>query len=330
MSRKILIIRFSSIGDIVLTTPVIRAIKQQLTAAEIHFLTKNSFIPVLEHNPYIDKIIGIDDKVAEVREVLLAEKYEFVIDLHNNLRSWQVTRLLHTRYNRFPKLNRQKWLKVHFHKFRLPDIHIVDRYFLAAAPLGVKNDGQGLDFFLPKAMKGLPKGVPAEFSKHYIGCVIGGKHFTKILPAEKVIELIRGLNHPAILLGGKEDFERGEIIEKALAGKAWNACGKFTLLESAALVKHATAIVSNDTGLMHVAAAFKKPIVSIWGNTIPEFGMYPYLPDKTPHFMAEIKPLYCRPCSKIGFEKCPQGHFRCMMEQDTTAIAAKVNSWTKK
>ena len=330
MSRKILIIRFSSIGDIVLTSPIIRAIKQQLTAPEVHFLTKNSFIPVLEHNPYIDKIIGIDHKVAEVRKKLLAENYEFVIDLHHNFRSWQVTRLLHTSYNRFPKLNRQKWLKVHFHRFRLPDIHIVDRYFEAAAPLAVKNDGQGLDFFLPESGAGLPHGVPPEFSNNYIGCVIGGKHNTKILPAEKVIDLIQNLNYPVILLGGKEDFQRGEIIEKASAGKAWNACGKYSLLESAALVKHASVIISNDTGLMHVAAAFKKPIVSVWGNTIPEFGMYPYLPGNTPSYIAEIKPLYCRPCSKIGFRKCPKGHFRCMMEQDTAAMATKVNLWAKK
>ncbi|GAB1404695.1 Glycosyltransferase family 9 [anaerobic digester metagenome] len=327
MSRKILIIRFSSIGDIVLTSPVIRAIKKQLTAPEVHFLTKKSFIPVLEHNPYLDSIIGIDHRVSEVKQTLLAAKYDFVIDLHHNIRSWQVTRLLHTRYSRFPKLNRQKWLKVHFHNYKMPDNHIVDRYFEAAAPLGIKKDGEGLELFLPGHMHNLPAIIPPEYKDRYVGLVIGGKHNTKILPVEKVIDVIQRLNYPVILLGGKEDFQRGEAIADACNGKAWNACGKFSLLESALLVKHASAIISNDTGLMHIAAAFNKPIVSVWGNTIPEFGMYPYLTGNTPHFMAEIKPLYCRPCSKIGFEKCPQKHFRCMLEQDTANIAATVNQW---
>ncbi len=329
MSRKILIIRFSSIGDIVLTTPVIRAIKHQVTAAEVHFLTKNTFAPLLKHNPYIDKVIGIDKKVSEVKDELLAEKYELVVDLHHNFRSWQVTQMLHTRYHRFPKLNRKKWLKVHFHSFKLPDVHIVDRYFEAAAPLGVKNDGLGLDFFLPEDTQHMPPGLPPDFAQNYIGMVIGGKHNTKIMPTEKVLEVIHRLSHPVILLGGKEDAIRGEEIEKASEGKAWNACGKFTLMESASLVKHAAAIISNDTGLMHVAAAFNKPTVSVWGNTIPEFGMYPYLPGKTPQFIAEVKPLYCRPCSKIGFDKCPKGHFRCMMDQNTRVIADTVNEWTK-
>jgi ADP-heptose:LPS heptosyltransferase len=312
---KILFLRFSSIGDIVLTTPVIRAVKQQLNA-EIHFVAKKSFADVIKNNPYIDKKYYFEKKPDEILAELKGESYDYVIDLQKNRKSFLLKKNLGGKSFTFDKLNFRKWLVVNFKLDVLPHIHIVDRYMKAVEPLGVKNDNDGLDYFITpedeKAISTLPFS-----SQQYIGWVIGAKHNTKRLPPEKLISIARKINSPVVLLGGKEDFARGEILVKEVGGNIFNACGKFSLNESAAIVKHAKKIITHDTGLMHIAAAFRKEIISVWGNTIPEFGMYPYFgAEKDTSVILEVKNLSCRPCSKIGFEKCPRGHFKCMREID--------------
>jgi ADP-heptose:LPS heptosyltransferase len=158
--------------------------------------------------------------------------------------------------------------------------------------------------------------------------VIGGKHNTKVFPSEKVIEVCNHLQKPVILLGGNEDRDRGDLIAAACGERVYNACGQFTLNQSASLVKQSAAVLTNDTGLMHIAAAFRKPVVSVWGNTIPGFGMYPLLPQATENLscIAEVKDLFCRPCSKIGFEKCPKQHFRCMNDISIEPIIEFLNN----
>jgi ADP-heptose:LPS heptosyltransferase len=145
--------------------------------------------------------------------------------------------------------------------------------------------------------------------------VIGAKHFTKQLPDEKIISICRKLNQPIILLGGKEDVERAAIIEKAVGPNIYVACGKYNLNQSASIVKQAQKIISHDTGLMHIASAFKKDIISVWGNTIPAFGFSPYLPGENSKII-EVLDLSCRPCSKIGYDHCPKRHFKCMKDID--------------
>lgn len=325
MTLKILIIRFSSIGDIVLTSPVVRCLHEQVKDSEIHFLTKKAFAEILEPNPHIYKVYTIQKRVSEVMPQLKAENYDYIVDLHNNLRSWQIITQLRKPFRSFRKLNLQKWLMVRFKLNFLPPIHVVDRYLDAARAFGIKNDGLGLDFIIPPLHKVSMADLPAPFRDGYIGVVIGGKHNTKILPVERVIEMCRLIKLPVVLLGGPEDKERGKQIVLAEDVLAYNACGSFNLMQSASLVKQAAAIVTNDTGLMHIAAAFQKPIVSVWGNTIPEFGMTPYLIMNGKQMISEVKGLSCRPCSKIGFDKCPKGHFKCMLDQDIEAIARFVN-----
>jgi ADP-heptose:LPS heptosyltransferase len=320
MSKKILIIRFSSIGDIVLTSPVIRCLHEQIKDVEIHFLTKKKFSSIVEINPYLGKVYTIDKNVSEVIHELQAETYDHIVDLHNNLRSWQVIVRLMKPYSNFKKLNFRKWLFVRFKAKVMPHVHIVDRYMKAVEQLGVNNDGKGLDFFITPGEEVDRGSLPAPFKSGYIGFVIGGKHNTKILPPDKVTEICIGLQRPVILLGGPEDAARGDAISTACGEGVMNSCGKYSLMQSASLVKQADFIISNDTGLMHIAAAFRKPTVSVWGNTLPELGMYPYLPAEVPHLVSEVNGLDCKPCSKIGFDKCPKGHFRCMREQDTDAI----------
>ncbi len=330
---KLLVIRFSSIGDIVLTTPVIRCLKQQLPHAEIHYLTKSVFAPLIATNPYIDKQIYLNDNLPEVVEMLKKEKYTEIIDLHHNLRTLRIKKALNIPAHSYNKLNLQKWLLVHFKIDRMPPYSIVERYMETVKHLGIKNDGRGLDFFVEEGETVTTKDLPMSHWAGYAGCVIGGSYFTKRLPPEKWNELIAAIPFPVILIGGPEDKEDGDRIAQADPVKIYNACGKFNLAESALLVKHAKVIASNDTGLMHVAAAFQKPIISFWGNTSPQMGMFPYYGsnDLKAHpspklSLMEHPSLSCHPCSKIGYAKCPKRHFKCMKELDMQAAAATMKS----
>lgn len=311
-ANKILIIRFSSIGDIVLTTPVVRCIKQQLPNAEIHYITKKSFAGILNNNPYITKVHSIEKNTTEVLQTLKHEQFDVIIDLHNNLRSAQIKASLRCKSFTFKKLNFKKWLLVNFKVNQLPAVHLVERYMQTVYKLGVINDNKGLDYFIPANDVVSIDYLPATHQQGYIGFVIGAKHFTKQLPTEKIISICKKLNQPIILLGGKEDAARAQIIEAAIGTSIYNACGKYNLNQSASLVKQAKKIITHDTGLMHIAAAFKKQIISVWGNTVPGFGFAPYLPGDNSKIV-EVKNLSCRPCSKIGYDKCPKGHFKCMM-----------------
>ncbi|MCW3105479.1 MAG: glycosyl transferase [Bacteroidetes bacterium] len=313
--KKILVIRFSSIGDIVLTTPVVRCLKQQLADAEIHYLTKRSFRGILEHNPYISRIHTIDKDVSEVIEELKKENFDHIIDLHNNLRSSEVKMKLRKPAETFRKMNLRKWLIVNFKQRNMILPHVVKRYLETVSALGVKNDEKGLDYFIPAADEVSLTTLPLSHQNGYIAFVIGAKHYTKQLPVEKIISICKKINQPIVLLGGKEDAERAALIEDAVGAMIFNACGKYNLNQSASLIRQSARVITHDTGLMHVAAAFKKEITSVWGNTVPAFGFTPYLPAEG-STMVEVNGLPCRPCSKIGYEKCPLGHFKCMREID--------------
>lgn len=319
MKNKILIIRFSSIGDIVLTTPVIRCLKEKKPGIEIHFLTKNSFRGILENNPHITKIHTIEKDVKEVMEALKKENFGLVIDLHNNIRSIQIKNALGKPSSTFKKLNFKKWLLVNFKIDKMPARHVVDRYMDTVAQLGIQNDNKGLDYFIPAKDEVDQASLPATHQNGYIGFVIGAKHFTKQLPTEKIISICKKLAKPVLLLGSKEDSARAEEIEKAAGPFVYNACGKYNLNQSASLVKQADKIITHDTGLMHIAAAFKKEIISVWGNTVPSFGFTPYQPAASSKII-EVSGLHCRPCSKIGYDKCPKGHFKCMGEIDENSF----------
>jgi len=130
-----------------------------------------------------------------------------------------------------------------------------------------------------------------------------------------------------VLLGDQQDDVRGkEVLQRVQRKDVFNLCGQYTLDQSASLIRQSAAVISNDTGLMHIAAAFKKPVVSVWGNTIPEFGMYPYMPGYPElSVIAEVKNLSCRPCSKLGYKRCPVRHFKCMRKQDEMFIAESAN-----
>jgi ADP-heptose:LPS heptosyltransferase len=313
---KVLIIRFSSIGDVVLTTPVIRAIAQQ-TDFEVHFLTKARFASVLHHNPYISKLYTIKEKLDEVLTYLKKEQYSYLIDLHKNLRSFRLRRALNVPAYHFPKYNIEKWLLVNFKVDKLPDSHIVDRYFQATAPLSVKNDEKGLDFFLGTVDQvDIPRQIQDE---GYLVFVLGAAHFTKQIPIELFKRLIPSLKRSIFLIGGGDERKVGEDLAQLFPERVKNYAGELTIGQSAYLLSSAQAVLTPDTGMMHIAAAFHRPIVVVWGNTTPKLGMFPY---QTAHENMEVPNLACRPCDKIGKKACPKGHFKCMKSQSVEKILA--------
>jgi heptosyltransferase-2 len=320
---KFLIIRFSSIGDIVLTTPVIRCLKQKFPESEIHFLTKKIFGGIVTSNPYLSKVLHLENDLNKTIKILQEEKYDRVIDLHNNLRTKIIKRYLpKTPFYSFHKLNTKKWIHTAFKINLLPHKHLVDRYLQTVEPLGVTNDQKGLDYFIPEEDVINEKDIPFSHSQGYIAMAIGAAHNTKKLPREMLADLCQLIKYPIILLGGNEDFFEGEKIARPDNTKIYNSCGKFNLNESADIISRSQLVITHDTGLMHIAAAFKKNILSVWGNTVPSFGMYPY---QTNYQVFQVNKLWCRPCSKIGYDKCPLGHFKCMRNQSLHEIVESVN-----
>jgi ADP-heptose:LPS heptosyltransferase len=321
---KVLVIRLSSIGDIVLTTPVVRCMHEQLPNAAIHVLTKPQYAAIFEANPHVAQVVlYTNDQKALVKD-LKAEGYDLVVDLHKNLRTLKLKRQLGVKAYSFPKLNVRKWVLVNFKRPVMPEIHIVDRYFRAVEKLNVKNDGKGLDYFIPDTAEIDVEQVFGE--SNYITVAMGAQYATKVLPIQKLTSILSQVDETVVLLGGKEDFSRAEEVVKSLPEKRiLNFCGQFSLHQSADAVRKSRVILTNDTGLMHIAAAFDTQIVSVWGNTVPELGMYPYRPEKpNTYSIHQVEGLSCRPCSKIGFQECPKKHFKCMMEQDERAIVGEI------
>ncbi len=317
---KVLVVRFSSIGDIVLTTPVVRAMKSQLNNVEIHYLTKKSFQVILKDNPNIDRIITIEKEIDEVMEELKRENYDLIIDLHKNLRTKRLKIKLKRPSHSFDKLNWKKWKLVKLKINSMPKIHIVERYFGAVASLGVVNDGKQCDYFIPQKDE---VDVSKEFRfKEFQTIAIGAQFKTKRMPKELLVNIITKINDPIVLLGGEmdADFAR-EIIEELPNKEIKSACGGYNLNQSASIVKQSTRLITNDTGMMHIASCFDVQITSVWGNTVPDLGMYPYYPNQPDKFSVhEVKGLSCRPCSKIGYQECPKGHFNCMKKQNVAEI----------
>ena len=313
MKIKILIIRLSSIGDIVLTSLVVRCLKNQVENCEIHFATKQQFEGILKSNPNIDKVHVFDEVLGDLIHELKQEKFDYIIDLHHNFRSSRIKRNLKVKAFSVNKLDWQKMLLIRFKINRLPKKHIVDRYLETTSTLRIENDGKGLDFFIPEKDEFKISDLPLTFQNGFVAFVIAGTYTTKKLPVEKISEICQRINFPVILLGGKKEYNEGEKVLSQSKGNVLNYAGKISLNRSASLVRDAKVVLTNDTGLMHIAAAFHKKILSFWGNTVADFGMVPYQPHPV-SLRLEVENLKCRPCSKLGFQKCPKKHFRCMTD----------------
>ena len=310
--KKFLIVRFSSIGDIVLTSPIVRNLATAYPEAEIHFLTKPSFAPLVEQNPNVSNVHVLPDTWSDLIQTLRKEKFDHVLDLHNNLRTWRLSLSLRVPVSRFPKMNWQKyWIVRRKRSPASPLPHIVERYGAVLPAVGAELDDQGLDIFYPAELDTWASATLKKLEPSPLAVVLGATFRTKRWPIFHFLETLNQLNRPVVLLGGKDAISEREELMKDLTVPVFDAVNRFSLLEATALLNQCDEVLTHDTGFMHIAAALGKKVYSIWGNTIPAFGMTPY---KTESVIFENNDLDCRPCSKIGFDVCPKGHFRCMKE----------------
>lgn len=320
---KILVIRFSSMGDIIYTTPVVRCLKEQLPGGEVHFLTKAAFKYIYDGNPYVDEVLLLKDKLSDTIDEIKAGQYDYIIDLHNNLRTAIIKLRTGIKSSTFPKYTVRKWLSLKLRLKLVPPTHLVDRYMQAVAFLGVKNDEKPIDYFIKKEYQ-LADLLPASHQKGYVVLIIGATHFTKRMPNAKISNICGQIELPVVLLGGNDVKANGEEINLTVGDKIYNACGKTTLDESVYLLSKATRVIGFDTGLTHIAEAFKVPIASIWGSTVPELlGVQPYQVKDAEVIGIE---LVCRPCSKFGLDKCPLGHFKCMNDIPENVVVSFANN----
>lgn len=302
-----------------------RCIKDQLPDAHITYVTKKAFSGLLTNNPYIDKVVLLENDFATLKNHLRSEQFDYILDLHNNLRTKRLCRTLKGTYLAFPKLNIQKWLLVNFKINKLPPVHIVERYMETVKPLGIRYDGKGLDYFIHTETL-----LPELPDMSFAALAIGGQHATKRLPLNKLREILHRCEVPVVILGGKEEIETATLLENEFPHcVAYNYCGKISLDQSARVLSRSAGLMTHDTGMMHIAAALQVPVLSVWGNTVPDFGMTPFFPAASPAAkrseIFEVTGLSCRPCSKIGFDKCPKGHFKCMNQQNALLMAEALN-----
>ena len=305
-----------------LTTPIVRALKQQLDGEVIlHFITKKSYAGLLTSNPNIDHVIAIDKHVSEAKAELEKTQYDYVIDLHSNLRSRQVKRIVKTLDFTLDKRNFAKWLYVNFKREMLPIEHVVKRSFDTVKALGIEDDGQGLDYLIPTQDEVDLNTISSFLKDGFVAYAIGGQMLGKILPEAKIISLCAKIEKPIVLLGGPEDAARAERISAANAAQVFNACGKFNLNQSASILAQADVVLTHDTGLMHIASALNKKVVSLWFATTPQIGFAPWQPGEGSVMIeADCKK---RPTSKLGNRGFEDG---CVFNIDLDAVAKAVNT----
>lgn len=317
--KKILIIRFSSMGDIVLTSPVVRCVKQQKNI-ELHYLVKSQYSAVLISNPYIDKLITFKNSLNSVITTLKNENYDIIIDLQNNVRSWWLKLNLARPSYTLKKGNIKKFIYIYMN-FNYLNEHVVDRYFNTVKSLGVYNDNGGLDYFLKKNTV-----IDFDVSQDYIAWSIGGSFEQKKLCSKQIINVCNAVSHPIVLLGGVGESNMGKrIVSETTNKRVYNFCGQLSLDQSAYLLKNSCFVLTNDTGLMHIASALNKSIISFWGCTKPSLGFAPYLNHNQ---SIEILTNRSSPCSKHG-SRCKIQDDGCIKQLDDKVIVRAVTDLLK-
>ena len=330
--NKTLIIRFSSVGDIVLSTPLIRALRRRFPQSQIDYLVRSEYAELLRGNPHLSMVYtfpagGTTDDIDRIRQKILTTGYDLIVDIHGSLRS----RILCRGMQNVVRINKRvvpRFVLIHFKKdfYRLfggaPGV--ADRYLETVSPYGVTDDGEGLEVFpgdeeerrtneLFRA-QGMQHGTPL------IGLCPSARHFTKMWPealfAETAAALSRRHNVAVVLFGSASEATRSQEIALQIrvhfpGAEILDFTGKLSFLETASMMDRCRLILSNDSGLMHLAAARKRKIVAIFGSTVRQFG---FLPPAERSIVLEHYGLECRPCTHIGRAECPRGHFRCMRE----------------
>ena len=315
---KVLVIRFSSMGDIVLTTPVIRILKNNISAS-IHYLLKEKYASLLRNHPMIDKLF-LWEKIE--MEDLRNENYDLVIDLQRNLRSLLTVWKLNRKSVTYDKMRIRTWLYTHLRIDLLKNSHVAERYIASLQGLGLSNDDKGLNVYTTEEYN-LHK---VDNSKPLIGINLGGSFVTKRIPRHVIEPIIQDSRYFFILLGGKDVEELNDVPSNCLS-----LIGQTTLSESISIIEQCDIIVSGDSGLMHIAAAKQKPIIVVWGSTGEEYGFYPYYGKKSDQQFLSIvnEQIECNPCSKYGRKKCPKGHMNCLNRLNHQLIVNQIEHFLR-
>lgn len=308
----ILVIRLSSLGDVLLTTPVLRVLKEHFNEAKIDFLAADPFHKILENNPKINKIY-VYNKSETLKEIsywkkniadtLPFKKYDLIIDLQNNFRSRYFSFGLSKNVLRYNKHRLEKLLLVNFKIKPKIVTPIPERYISTLEPLGIYPDNIGLELYLDKPEK----------NNKLILFAPGAKHFTKRWLPEYFAELADLLSkdgYKIALIGGNDDYELCKFISKMANSEIDNFAGVYSVKQSAEFISSSVLLVSNDSAAMHFAAAVNTPVLAIFGSTTQELGFSPY---NSEHLIVETE-LSCRPCTHIGRADCPKKHFNCMKQ----------------
>ena len=286
---------------------------------QIHYLIKSEYSTLLSSNPYIDKVFVFKNNLNHVISDLKLENYDLIIDLHNNIRSWWVKFNLRVSSRTFQKNNWKKYLLIYFNWNYIID-HVVDRYFEVLKDLNVVNDNNGLDYFLNKNTS-----IDFNINQNFIAWSVGGSSTHKQLSKKQILEVTNQISHPIVLLGGVDEISLGNnLIKESSHQKIYNFCGNISLDQSAYLIKNSVLVLSNDTGLMHIAASFQKPIISFWGCTKPSLGFSPYMTsNKSVQLIARPS---SRPCSKHG-SHCRFKMKGCIKEINSMTVVAAIENY---
>ncbi|MEP6591161.1 MAG: glycosyltransferase family 9 protein [Gemmatimonadota bacterium] len=328
-SPAILLIRFSSIGDLLLTTPLIRALRARHPGARISMVVREDMAETVLHNPRLSDVIAWprDGSLRELARQLRTTPWSHRLDLHGSLRSRALRQLVGGRWSGYPKHRLRRAALIRLGRGG-PLGSVAERYFAAAQGLDVTPDGGPAEFFTTREAE---RAADAFLAEHALGAertllafAPGAAHFTKRWPADRWSALIRRVRSTAdiVVVGGPGDRELADEIVRASDGAAASAAGRFSLTGTAALLKRARAVVSCDTGVMHLATAVGTPVVALFGPTVEEFGFFPYRARAT----VLQRELSCRPCSSHGGPVCPLGHHRCMLETLPEEVAAAVTT----
>lgn len=334
--RKVLVIRLSSIGDVILATPMLRALRRTHPECVVDMVTRREFGELLTGNPHIDRLHLLD--IAEGRAglralnlALMEERYDAVFDLHNNFRSRTIRNGLSSRVHIIRKRTVRRLLLYRFKWNTYREIvPVPERYIATAARYGVKADAEGARLYpddgtrLSARLK--LRAAGADPARPSIGLCPGAMHFTKRWPVEQFAELARLLvaeGEHILLLGGAADHEAAAAIMRVAPEHITDMTGRLTLMETAAAMDCCQVVVANDSGLMHMATAMARPVLALFGSTVEEFGFFPYHASSV---VLEIDDLYCRPCSHIGRDHCPKGHFACLRGIAPEGVAAALRT----
>ncbi len=324
---KILLLRLSSIGDIVLTTPLIRALRRSFPQARIDFVVKTNFAELVAHNPHLNTVHRVNAEagwlgLVQLGRHLRSMRYDAVLDLHRNFRTSFLTRICSASFvGRYQKPLVRRWLFVKFKAAtmqQIPPVYL--RYFDAAESLKVQDEGGGTELFWNEAHETEARKVLQRAGwneQQPLLCLApGAGYFTKRWPVEYFAEIARQLqarraDFSVAILGSAQDYELGKFIRAQCERPILDLTGQCSVLATAAILKRSRLLLANDSGLMHIAEAVGTPVIALFGSTTRELGFFP---QRASSLVIEHEALSCRPCSHLGYQACPAGHFRCMKE----------------